>query len=577
MSSKPTTLTGGDLSLALLDQAGLAAYERDPLGQNFYLWLTKPGTFAGGTLPSGSTNAGEASFAELIHPEDVPAFKSAIDKALVSEGIYRLDYRMALAEDSYIWVQDAGRVEYAASGMPLRSRGVITCLEPYIARAEAAEFAATYDPLTGRPNRTAFEQQVDAALKKGVTGTAMVVSIDNMTWLNEAIGPQAANDLLLSATQRLDQMMPEDAIIARTGGDSFGIFLPHIDAEGLDPIAAAISQSFRDKHFVTPDNAVNVTVSIGAVMLPEQADNGIAAITRAEQALKSGRGGNRSAFRLYEDSEDRRSYHLSSLAELERAQQAMNADHFALAYQPIIDAVTGKVAFYEALLRLRQPDNTYGAAFSLIKTLELHGLAQELDRHVFALAMQTLAARSDITLSINVSGATASDGTFQKFLSSRLAGHEDIARRMIIEITETAAIRDLEETSRFVTLVHGFGGRVALDDFGEGFTALQHLRHLAVDYLKIDGGLIKGISENGAHQVMVKAILSMAQHMNIKTVAEFVETEREAAWLQRHGGDLLQGWYFGKAEIDLPPQGTDNLNADAQNFLARTGMLTLSI
>lgn len=575
----PTSITGTDLSLALLDQAGLAAYERDPLGTNFTLWLTRPENFAGGPLVAepAAPLSNKSAFLKRVYFDDQPKLKAAIEKALEGDGTYRIDYRLQLSSEAYVWVQDSGRIEYATSGLPLKSRGVITFLEPYVARAEAAEFAAAYDPLTGRPNRQEFERQLDAALDSSASGVVLVVSIDNMTWLNEAIGPNAANDLLLSATQRLDRLVPDAALISRTGGDAFGIFLQDLDVDGLEPIAERVVQSFRDQHFITPDSTLNISVSIGAVLVPESAATGIAALTRAEQALKTGRSNGRSAFRLYEDSEDRRSYHLSSLAELDQVQKAIANDCFVLAYQPIIDALSGEMAFCEGLLRLKQPDGSYTVAFSLIKTLEAHGLAQDLDRHVVGLALKTLADNKDLVLSINISGATASDAAFQKFLTARLTGREDLARRMIIEITETAAIRDLEETSRFVTLVHAFGGRIALDDFGEGFTALQHLRHLAVDYLKIDGGLIKGIAENAAHQVMVKAILSMAQHMNIKTVAEFVETEREAAWLQRHGGDFLQGWYFGKAETALPKTGRHAINPQAQAFIASTGMLTLSI
>ena len=594
----PTALSNADLSLALLEQAGLGAYERDPLGQHFLLWLTKPTSFAGGALPQGKH--GEQGLGQLIHEDDRARVAAALTNALHGDGTYRIDYRLQLGEagHTYAWVQDAGRIEYAASRLPLKARGVVTHLEPYVSRAEAAEFAEAHDALTGRPNRRQFERQLDGALAAQIAGGVLIVSIDNMTWLNEAIGAAAANDLLMAAIQRLDRLVPKDRCgesdalcpyIARTGGDSFALWLPELTGETVDALAATILQSFREQHFATPDNALHISVSIGMVMLPEQAESGIEAITRAEQALKSGRQVGRSAYRRYTNSDDRRTAHLTSLSDLERVRAAIASDSFVLAFQPIVGASPahvesrdmalqhGQVAFYEALLRLKNPDGTVSAVFSFIQALELHGLAQEIDRHVLGLAIAKLEEVPDLVLSVNVSGATASDAAFQKFLEQQLGHRPQIATRMILEITETAATKDLAEAQRFVGLAHALGARVALDDFGEGFTALQHLRQLSVDLIKIDGGLIRGICENAGHQVMAKAILSMAQHMGVQTVAEFVEEEREAAWLQRHGADFLQGYYFGKAEVDLPEVVGELAGGTARNFLAKNGYLTLSI
>ncbi len=586
---RPTNIQATDLSLALLEQAGLAAYERDPLAQQFLIWLTNTQNFAGGPLPLA-----QQSLLSLVHEDDRERLTAALTHALNHDGTYRLDYRLAIGHETYAWVQDAGRIEYATSGLPLKSRGVITHLEPYVTRAEAAEFSGTHDALTGRPNRQQFERELNIAIEQKLHGTVMIVSVDNMTWLNEAIGATAADGLLLAATQRLERLLPKvdgcsDAseilcpLIARTGGDSFGIWLPNLVGAGLDELANNILQSFREQHFATPDNALHISVSVGTVSLPEHAATGIEALTRAEQALKTGRQIGRSAYRAYVNSEDRRAAHLTSLGDLERVQKAIATDTFVLAYQPIVGANSalnsndGPVAFYESLLRLRQPDGSISTVFSFIQALELHGLAQDIDRHVLGLALHTLAQHEKLVLSVNVSGATASDAAFQKFLQQQLGHRPHLATRLILEITETAAIKDLKETERFVSLVHALGGRVALDDFGEGFTALQHLRQLAVDFIKIDGGLIRDITNNAQHQVMVKAILSMAQHMGVQTVAEFVETAAEAAWLQRHGADFLQGWYFGKAEVEIPTDQSQLLEDTGREFLQNSGMLTLSI
>ena len=169
----------------------------------------------------------------------------------------------------------------------------------------------------------------------------------------------------------------------------------------------------------------------------------------------------------------------------------------------------------------------------------------------------------------------AGTSDFQQFLREVLTGKRDLAERLMLEITETAAVNDLSQAAAFVATVHELGGKVALDDYGEGYTSLQHLRHLSVDIVKIDGALIKGITDNAKNQVLVKAILSMAQHMGLETVAEFVESEKEAAWLQRHGASLLQGYFLGQPTTELPRAATDEEKTNA--LLASSGMLTLAV
>lgn len=563
-TTSTTASNAGDPAMALLTQAGLAAYRRDDQGCD---WLTPIRSFAGGSLLQTD------DFMDLVHPHDRPGLQAALKAASlpgnVTDGTYRLDYRLQLAAGTFVWVQDAGRIVDGTA------RGVITCLEPYVTRAHN-------DALTGRPNRQAFERQLDTLLRNNTAhGSLLAFSIDNMTWLNEAIGPESANEVLLSVGRRLEDSVPRQLTgmtLSRIGGDAFGLFIADMEDAAVDAIAQAIVQSFRDQSFTAKNGAaVNISVSAGVVRLPKQAKTGIEAVTRAEQALKSGRQAGRGTYRVYENSEGRRSQHLSSLSELDRVRAAIAAGDFVLAFQPIISAMNGELSFYEGLLRLRLDDGSFISVPSIIAALEQHGLAQEIDRHVLGLALDALAKHPDLILSINVSGATASDETFLPFLEQKLRGKETLARRLIVEITETAAINDLSITSNFVTLIHSLGGRVALDDFGEGFTALQHLRHLAVDLIKIDGGLIRGITENTGHQVMVKAILSMAQHMGVETVAEFVETEREAAWLQRHGANYLQGFWFGRPDTRLNHNENLSQEAAARNLLQASGMLSLSI
>jgi len=563
-----------DMALTLLEQAGIAIYERDPLAHTFLQWMTEGKQFAGGgSLPSMDNSA--FNFRTVVHPDDIANFVEKTNEAIQEDGTYNIEYRMHLADDRYVWVRDVGRIEKAITGMPLHARGILTFIEPYIQRAEMAEFAARYDTQTGRPNRRFFDKTISefAAAKK--QGAVLIISIDNMTFLNEALGPMAVNDLLQAAAQRLDRLVPSNAIIARTGGDSFGVWLADHDSHAAADNGQHIIEAFRAEHFVTQECAVNVSVSIGAVTIPDLASEGIEALTRAEQALKTGRTIGRGIYRFYEASEDRRSNNLAYLSDIDRFRKAMAAKDLVLSYQPIVNAMDGRISFYEALLRLRQSDGSFSSAFKLIQAFEQAGLMHELDRYVVGMAFEALRQEPELKLSVNLSASTVSSHHFQDMLHGELMHKPDLAQRLIWEITETAAINDLTDARRFVDMMHEVGSKVALDDYGAGYTSLQHLQQLNVDKVKIDGSLIKGIKDNAQNQVMVKSILAMAQNMGVETVAEFVETEHEAAWLQRHGANFMQGWFFGAAVLELPTKASSEEKASA--FLQATGMLTLAV
>jgi len=171
---------------------------------------------------------------------------------------------------------------------------------------------------------------------------------------------------------------------------------------------------------------------------------------------------------------------------------------------------------------------------------------------VLDLGIAMLKAHPDISLSINVSGMTAVDPVWLRQLHEHLELHPDVALRLVLEITETVALDDIADASRFVRAVSEFGCRVALDDFGAGYTSFRHLRGLNVDLVKIDGSFVRDLPTNEDNQLFVKTLIQLAKGIGLETVAEWVETEEEAELLRGEGIDYLQGWHFGKPEIEPP-------------------------
>jgi len=215
-----------------------------------------------------------------------------------------------------------------------------------------------------------------------------------------------------------------------------------------------------------------------------------------------------------------------------------------------VSTVTGEVTFYEGLARMLDDDGKPIAASGFVPVVEQMGLMRLIDRKVLGLGLDVLERNPEMKLSINVSGMTAVDPMWLRQLEERLQDRRDLASRLILEITETVALDDIDDSSRFVNSLNKFGCRVALDDFGAGFTSFRHLRALNVAMVKIDGSFVRGLTQNDENLLFVRTLVNLAKGIGLESVAEWVETEAEAELLKREGVDYLQGWHCGRPEIN---------------------------
>jgi EAL domain-containing protein (putative c-di-GMP-specific phosphodiesterase class I) len=275
-------------------------------------------------------------------------------------------------------------------------------------------------------------------------------------------------------------------------------------------------------------------------------------MTRAESALAEAKRAGRNCFVPHHLSEEQRDQHRLGLALGERVHRAISEDRLVFAYQAIIDSGSGKVDYYECLLRMVAEDGSIISAGEFMPIIEQLGFIRTIDRYVLERAVTEVAAHPGICLGFNISGLTATDYSWLRAVTSMLKGKPEIARRLVIEITETAALHDIEETARFVGALRELGCRVALDDFGAGFTSLRHLQALAVDTVKLDGSFVRNLAQNYDNQLFVRHLLRLANGLGLDTVAECVETAREAAILRREGVRFMQGYHFAKPTIERP-------------------------
>ncbi|HEY3909390.1 MAG TPA: EAL domain-containing protein [Stellaceae bacterium] len=237
-----------------------------------------------------------------------------------------------------------------------------------------------------------------------------------------------------------------------------------------------------------------------------------------------------------------------------RVRAALRQDRLLFAFQPVVCAASGQVDYFECLLRMREDNGALVACGEFIAAVEAAGLIGLIDRHVLEWAFAELSAHPRVRLGFNVSGLTACDRPWLRSLMALLRKHPEFARRIVIEITETAALEDLDESARFVETLRHAGCRVALDDFGAGHTSLRHLQVLAVDTIKIDGAFVRDLAASRENRVILRHLLGLTRGFGLRTVAECVETAAEAALLREEGIGYLQGYHLGRPTIERPWQ-----------------------
>jgi EAL domain-containing protein (putative c-di-GMP-specific phosphodiesterase class I) len=226
--------------------------------------------------------------------------------------------------------------------------------------------------------------------------------------------------------------------------------------------------------------------------------------------------------------------------------ESLEYDRFVLHGQPILDLATGRISHHELLLRMRRPDGRLVFPNEFIAVAERFGQIRGIDRWVATASIRMAGRLPGHRFSVNLSARATSDEDLIPLIRRELAENRVDPSRMIFELTETAAIADLNGAARFVATVHDLGCGFALDDFGAGFTSFSTLRRLPITHLKIDGSLIRGLSQDPINQRLVAAICEMAQALGMKTVPEYVEDEQTLLCLRAYGADFAQGYYVGK-------------------------------
>ncbi len=474
-----------------------------------------------------------------------------------------------------LWIEDCGRWYCGQDGKPAEVFGIVRQIDDRHERDQQLQFMGNCDPLTGMMNRGRLSEALAETMAKAedenTSCAFLIVVINNLAVVNDAYGFDIADEVIVSVGHRLKRVVRTGDMIGRYSGAKFGVILSDC-TEGEVKIAAERFLSVaRDNVFETERGPVWAMLSIGGIVLPKFAGDANAAMANAEEALAEAKRQPSDAYVPYRPSAERisvRSLNARCAAEIV---SSLKNNRFTLAYQPIVDARTGEIAMHEALLRMRCEDGDTVAAHHLIPIAEKLGLVRMIDRAVARLAVDTLALNPELSISVNISGITATDRRWFSQLTAILSETPGISDRIVVEITESVALQDLGETIRFTRELRQLGCRVAIDDFGAGYTSFKNLRELDIDIVKIDGSFCEHLTQNRDNQYFVRSLIDLAKKFELQTVAEWVRSEEDADLLRSWGIDYMQGNLFGEVVTDvtweLPERdGADNEPEQVEAF-----------
>ncbi len=566
--SDPIDVSTAPLPLDLthiLTSVDLTAYHWD-LATDRLVWHDNAAAVL--KLPDISRATTGKGFHGLIAPEHAERRSAAMANARGRAGTparnYRVVYRLVpdgaetgrglWVEDCGTWLAGAGDRGRPSGGLAYGVLRVITAPEESWAQPGGG---AGRDELTGEINRTGLKKVLEEVVARTeqdkTTSAFLLVAIDNLAIINETFGFDVGDEVIRVIAQRLKSTLRVRDTIGNYSSNKFGVVLDGCDLDGMQAAATRMREIVREVAIRTDTCQLPATVSIGGVLVPRDAGDSHQAVTRALEALEKAKTGRKDCFVAYQPCANRESLRKRNITIADQVIAALDEGRMLIALQPIVSTHTQETALYECLLRMRRPDGSIAEAGEFIAVAEQLGLSRMIDRRVLELTIALAKAYPSIRLSLNVSGNTACDHHWLAALEAATSGDRALAERLTVEITETAAIDDLDKSIRFVDALQELGCRVAIDDFGAGYTSFRNLKYLGVDMVKIDGSFVADLAKNEDDRVFIEALVDLARNFEMETVAEWVDDQETAEILRSIGVTHLQGYYFGRPRIPSHP------------------------
>jgi len=424
---------------------------------------------------------------------------------------------------------------------------------------ERLSYQASHDQLTGLYNRHEFERRTEILLAKLHAEKAehaiCFLDLDQFKVINDTCGHAAGDELLRQLGPLLQSVVRQRDTLARVGGDEFAVLMEYCSLDNAERLTKALLKALQNYRFTWGDSTFRVSASIGLAEITEDVRDLSTLLKNADAACYMAKDSGRNRVHLYCPNDQELAQRQGEMEWVSRIYRAMSENQFCLYAQAIkcLDRGTGEGRHYEILLRIIDDDGVMIAPGAFLPAAERYNLIAELDRWVVTETIKLIVANPAFMesvgfISINLSGKTLTDESFLGFLLTSLQKSGLNGEKICFEITETAAIANLNVAQKFIQALQEMGCKFALDDFGSGLSSFAYLKNLAVDYLKIDGMFIKDIASDEITHAMVKSINDIGHVMGMQTIAEFVENEEIEELVRELGVDYAQGYGIEKPQ-----------------------------
>jgi diguanylate cyclase (GGDEF)-like protein/PAS domain S-box-containing protein len=491
-----------------------------------------------------------------------------VEKALQENGIVGLaNHTILIARNGHEFaIDDSAAPIRGSDGQVIGAVLVFHDVTQNRSLAKQLSWQASYDGLTGLVNRREFENRLEQAVSTAQTDNLFhalcYLDLDQFKVVNDTCGHVAGDELLRQVAALFQTQIRKSDTLARLGGDEFGVLLNQCPLEKARQVANELREQVQNFRFVWQDKQFAIGVSIGLVVIDAHSGTTMNVLSAADAACYVSKNKGRNRVHVYQADDLELAQQQGEMQWATRLTQALEDDRFHLYYQQIFPLAANAAnsepigEHYEVLLRLQDESGELVSPMAFVPAAERYNLMQTIDRWVIRTLFATQgrhyqevwshchlqAGKCNSLYAINLSGTSINDDQFIDFLHEQFALHQIPPQLICFEITETVAISNLAKAAQLINELRSLGCRFALDDFGSGMSSFAYLKHLPVDFIKIDGGFIKHIVNDPIDTAIVEAINQIGQVMGIQTIAEFVESDAILDKVRALGVNYAQGY-----------------------------------
>lgn len=490
---------------------------------------------------------------DYLNPEHYKMLHESFNKFLLDGEVKHKVFEFVTKHNGIKTIEVNGKTSYDPLSKKIFTHCLLTDITEKKAMQDKIHYIAHHDILTGLPNKISLQDQIGQAISKAnrkhQKTALLVLGLDRFKDINDSFGHSIGDEILILIANHLKEIVKESDFIARLSGDEFGILLEDIEHQEdcaliADNLLARINTSYVLSNNVT----VYLSASIGIATYPNNATDAQTLLQHADAALYLAKREGKGKFRFYNN--ELTLMARKNLAFSSNLQESILKDEFVVLYQPQIDITTGKIIGAESLVRWHYESKLISPK-DFIPLAEERGLITGISQFVIKQSCKDLGkfltlCDNRFKLSVNISSLELGDLTFKENLLDTLRIFNIHPKNLGIEVTESIFIKDIKDAINILNSVKDSGFMISLDDFGTGYSSLSYLKKLPLDILKIDQSFVEGVTQNSDDRQITKAIISMAKTLNLKVLAEGVETKEQLEFLRNEGCDYYQGYYFSK-------------------------------